>query len=55
MSPFRSEAQRRWMHANHPAMAKQWELDSPHKKLPRHVSPKLKRRAPMPVGPRKKR
>jgi hypothetical protein len=25
--PFKSEAQRRYMHANHPAIAKQWEAE----------------------------
>jgi hypothetical protein len=32
--PFVSEAQRRWMHANHPEMAKRWEKETPDKKLP---------------------
>jgi hypothetical protein len=26
--PFTSEKQRRWMHANQPAMAKRWEAES---------------------------
>lgn len=26
--PFRSEKQRRWMHATHPEMAKRWEAES---------------------------
>lgn len=25
--PFKSEAQRRWMHKNQPAMAKRWEAE----------------------------
>ncbi len=25
--PFKSEAQRRWMHANQPEMAKRWEKE----------------------------
>ena len=25
--PFKSEAQRRWMHANRPEMAKRWEAE----------------------------
>jgi hypothetical protein len=32
MSPFKSEKQRRWMHANEPAMAKKWEKESKSKK-----------------------
>lgn len=36
--PFKSEAQRRWMHANHPEMAKRWEKHTPKgKKLPEKV------------------
>ena len=27
--PFKSEAQRAWMYANHPEMAAQWEKDTP--------------------------
>jgi hypothetical protein len=35
MSPFVSEAQRKWMYANHPKMAKRWqEHTSKTKKLP---------------------
>jgi hypothetical protein len=34
--PFRSEAQRKWMHANKPKMAKKWEEHTPKgKKLPK--------------------
>jgi len=37
--PFKSEAQRRWMYANKPKMAKKWEKHTPkNKKLPRKVS-----------------
>lgn len=37
--PFRSQAQRRWMHAKHPRMAARWEAHTPKgKKLPRRVS-----------------
>ena len=33
--PFKSKAQRSWMYANHPAMAKKWQADTPKgKKLP---------------------
>lgn len=35
--PFKSEAQRRWMHANHPEMAKEWEAHTPAGKLPARV------------------
>jgi hypothetical protein len=37
MSPFRSEAQRRYMYANHPEMAERWEEHTPDKKLPEKV------------------
>lgn len=30
--PFKSEKQRRWMHANKPAMAKRWEEEQKKKK-----------------------
>lgn len=34
--PFRSEAQRAWMYANDPKMAKKWEKHTPqNKKLPK--------------------
>lgn len=36
--PFRSQAQRRWMHAQKPEMAKEWEAATPAgAKLPDHV------------------
>lgn len=36
--PFKSQAQRGWMHANHPEMAKEWEEHTPKgKKLPKKV------------------
>ena len=30
--PFKSEKQRRWMHANNPEMAKKWEKEKKMKK-----------------------
>jgi len=37
--PFKSEAQRKWMHANKPSMAKKWEKHTPDgKKLPSKVA-----------------
>lgn len=30
--PFKSEKQRKWMHANKPAMAKKWEHETKSKK-----------------------
>jgi len=37
--PFKSKAQRRWMHANEPEMAKRWEEHTPDDAdLPEHVS-----------------
>lgn len=36
--PFVSQAQRRWMHKNKPAMADRWEQETPKgKKLPKKV------------------
>ena len=33
--PFESKAQKKWMYANKPDMAKKWESETPkHKKLP---------------------
>ncbi len=38
--PFKSEAQRKWMYANHPEMAKKWEKHTKEKKLPKKLSKK---------------
>ena len=36
--PFKSQAQRKWMYANKPKMAKRWEKETPKfKKLPERV------------------
>ena len=42
--PLKSRAQRRWMHATNPAMAKRWEAETPKgKMLPKKVKkPKKK-------------
>ncbi len=40
--PFKSQAQRGWMYANDPAMAKRWEKETPKGKLPEHVKKKRK-------------
>jgi hypothetical protein len=38
--PFKSEAQRRFMYARNPKMAKKWEKETPKgKTLPKRVSP----------------
>lgn len=43
--PFESSAQRKWMFANHPAMAKRWAKHTPKgKKLPKHKRKTAKRR-----------
>ncbi len=43
--PFKSTAQRRWMYANDPKMAKRWERETPKgKKLPKRVKKKKGRR-----------
>lgn len=37
--PFKSQAQRKWMHATHPEMAKRWERETPKgKALPKKVA-----------------
>ena len=37
MMPFESEAQRGFLYANHPEIAKRWEKETPKgKKLPKH-------------------
>jgi hypothetical protein len=42
--PFKSEAQRKWMHANEPEMADEWEEHTPKgKKLPERVGKKSKK------------
>lgn len=38
--PFKSQAQRRWMYANKPEMAKQWEDDTPPGRLPSRIHSK---------------
>lgn len=44
MPPFKSEAQRKWMFAKKPKMAKEWADKTPKgKKLPEHVKPKRKK------------
>lgn len=36
--PFKSQAQRAWMHATKPKMAQKWEKETPKgKKLPKRV------------------
>lgn len=38
--PFASNAQRKFMHAKHPGIAKRFEAETPKgKKLPEHVGP----------------
>ena len=45
--PFQSQAQRAWMYANEPKMAKEWEEHTPKgKKLPA----KIKKKSTKPKG-----
>jgi hypothetical protein len=44
MAPFKSEAQRAWMYANDPKMAKRWEKHTPKGKLPKKVGKKNAKR-----------
>jgi len=42
--PFKSQAQRRWMYAKHPAMARRWQAHTPKgKKLPKRARKKRRR------------
>lgn len=42
--PMKSQAQRKWMYANKPQMAKEWEAETPKgKKLPKKVKRKGKK------------
>jgi hypothetical protein len=41
--PFVSEAQRRWMWANKPDLAREWEAATPPGPLPEHVAPKKRK------------
>lgn len=41
--PFKSEAQRRWMHANQPEMAKRWEKETPGGKLPERAGDRVRK------------
>lgn len=45
--PFKSEAQKKWMYANKPAMARRWQAETPRaKRLPEHAKKHhLQRRA----------
>lgn len=43
--PFLSQAQRKWMYANHPEMARRWEKETPKKKLPKKVARKPAKRS----------
>jgi hypothetical protein len=38
--PFKSQAQRGFMYAKHPEIAKRWEKETPEGKLPEHVGSK---------------
>lgn len=43
--PFKSQAQRRFMYAKHPELAKEFEAQTPKgKKLPQHVKHKQSKR-----------
>ena len=42
--PFKSQAQRRFMHVKHPEMAKRWEQHTPDKKLPARANKKPDRK-----------
>jgi hypothetical protein len=48
--PFKSEAQRKWMHANHPGMARRWEAHTPEGALPARVTHGAQSRQPKGQG-----
>lgn len=53
--PFKSETQRRWMHANKPGMAKRWEDHTPDdRELPEKVSSRIATAVIEKTGARKK-
>lgn len=41
--PFKSQAQRAWMYANNPEMAKEWQEHTGKKPLPKKVKKKAKK------------
>lgn len=41
--PFKSQAQRKWMHKNKPKMAKKWESETSKKKLPKKTVKKKRK------------
>jgi len=44
--PFKSDAQRRWMYSQKPAMAKRWSEETPRNaKLPERVAKKTRRKS----------
>ena len=52
--PFKSKAQRRYLEANHPDIAKQWAAETPKGlKLPEHVTkPEKKQPKPKSAAPK---
>jgi hypothetical protein len=45
MSPYKSDAQRKFMHAKHPKIAARWDKEYPNQKnLPEHVKKKKKKK-----------
>ena len=44
--PFVSQAQRSYMHANHPEIAARWEKETPKGKLPEHLAKKYLKERP---------
>ena len=42
--PFKSQAQRKWMYANMPGMAREWEDETPPGRLPKRLHSKSKSR-----------
>jgi hypothetical protein len=42
--PYRSKKQQRWMHANEPEMAREWDAETDFSKLPEQAPKKPRRK-----------
>ena len=51
--PFQSQAQRGYMYANHPELAKRWEAETPAGKLPERKTPTKQTKSMLSGGSRK--
>ena len=49
--PFKSKAQKKWMYANKPELAKEWESSYKKGYLPDRLNPKKRKRDVNPLRP----